>query len=78
VRQLTCHRCGSAGLVLHETRYEHAEFDGGLVINEEGRIEARGAAYYQPGEIQPGLTRIECASCGHDWHPRRQFAGPGR
>jgi hypothetical protein len=61
--------------VLYETHYEHAEFDGGLFINEEGSIEARGDGYFTAGEIQAALTRIECLSCGHEWHPRRTFAG---
>jgi hypothetical protein len=62
-------------LVLHETRYEHAEFSGGLFVNEDGRIEARGHACFTPGEIQHGLTRIECLSCGYGWRPRRAFTG---
>jgi hypothetical protein len=75
MRQLRCHRCGSADLVLHEARLEHGEWDGGLFVNEEGGIEARGDGYFEPGEIQPGLTRIECSACGHEWHPRRNFDG---
>ena len=74
-RQLECHRCSSADLVLYETHLEHAEFDGGLFVSEEGRIEARGDAHFTAGEIQPALTRIKCMSCGHEWHPRRAFAG---
>jgi hypothetical protein len=74
-RQLKCHRCGSAELVLRETRYEHAKYDGGLFVNDHGRIEARGDGWFTPGDIQPALTRIECESCGHGWHPRRQFDG---
>lgn len=74
-QQLKCHRCRSSDLVLHETRHEHAEFDSGLFINEQGRIEARGNGHFTPGEIQPGLTRIECTSCGHEWHPRGEFTG---
>jgi len=73
--QLKCHRCGAADLVLYETRFEHAEWDGGLFINDEGRIEAHGEGFFTPGEIQSRLTRIECAACGHNWHPRRFFAG---
>jgi hypothetical protein len=61
--------------VLHETRLEHAEWDGGLFINEQGSIEARGDAWFTPGEVQPKLTRIECQDCGHSWHPKRWFAG---
>ena len=75
-RQLRCHRCRSAELVLHEAYLEHSAWDGGLFINGQGRIEARGAGYLSPGEIQPQLTEIECRSCGHRWHPRRTFAGP--
>lgn len=75
VRQLKCHRCGSADLVLHETRFEHAEYDGGLFVNENGHIEARGIAYFEAGEIQPSLTLIDCATCGHEWHPRRSIDG---
>ena len=75
MRRLTCHRCGSAELVLHETRHDHAEFDGGLFVNDQGSIEARGDGYFTPGEVQPRLTRIECSACGHEWHPRRTFIG---
>lgn len=74
-RQLKCHRCHSADLVLRETHLEHAEFDGGLFVNGEGRIEARGNGIFTAGEIQPGLTRVECLSCGHEWRPRREFTG---
>jgi hypothetical protein len=75
MEKLRCHRCKSPDLVLHETRHEHAEIVGGLVINEEGRIEGHGDAWFTPGEIQPQLTRIECNGCGHEWRPRRLFAG---
>lgn len=73
--QLKCHRCGSAGLVLYETRHEHAEYEGSLFVTDEGRIEARGEVRFTAGEIQPALTRIGCESCGHEWRPRRQFSG---
>jgi hypothetical protein len=75
VDRLRCHRCKSADLVLHETRLEHAEFPDGLFVNDKGRIEARGTAYFSPGSIQPRLTRIECSACGHEWRPRRSFVG---
>jgi hypothetical protein len=75
MKQLTCHRCGSPDLVLHETYLEHSEFDGGLFINDQGRIEARGEAVHTPGDIQPRLTRIECLACRHEWRPRREFSG---
>jgi hypothetical protein len=55
--------------------YEHAEYDGGLFINENGRIQARGNGYFTPGAIQSRLTRITCETCGHEWHPRRGFDG---
>ena len=75
MRRLKCHRCGSSDLVLREVRFEHAEYDGGLFVNERDRIEARGEGIYSPGEIQPHLTLIECRGCGHEWHPRRWFDG---
>lgn len=74
-KRLRCYGCGSTDLVLHETRYEHAEYDGGLFVNEQGRIQALDSGISTPGEIQPELTRIECTACGYDWHPRRPFAG---
>jgi hypothetical protein len=74
-KQLRCHGCGSADLVLRETHYEHAEFDGGLFVTEQGRLEAAGTATFTPGDIQTRLTRIECESCGREWHPRREFDG---
>lgn len=73
--QFRCHRCRSADLTLHETRFEHAEYGGGLFVNAQGRLEATGEAYFTPGEIQPGLTRIRCESCEHEWRPRRTFDG---
>lgn len=75
MRKLRCHHCGSADLVLLETRYEHAEYDGGLLVNDEGDLEARGEAFYTAGDVQDRLTRIKCDSCGRSWHPRRPFAG---
>lgn len=75
MRQLKCHRCGSPELVLYETYHEHGQYDGGLFVNDEGQIQARGGATMRQGEVQPNLTRIECESCGHDWHPRRPFTG---
>lgn len=76
-KPLRCHRCQSAELVLHETRHEHAEYDGGLFIDKDGRLAAHGEASFAPGEVQPALTRIECGSCGHSWRPRRSFTGVG-
>ena len=69
MRRLRCRKCRSVDLVLHETRLEHAEYDGGLYVNEQGCIEARGIGYFEPGEIQPRLTRINCAACGHELAP---------
>jgi hypothetical protein len=74
-KPLKCHGCGSADLVLYETRHEHAEYAGGLFVNEQNHIEAAGRATYAPGELQPSLTRVKCESCGHEWHPHRQFDG---
>ena len=74
-KRLSCHRCGSADLVLRETRHEHAEFDSGLFISEQGHIQACGSGHFTPGEIQSSLTRIECTACGHEWRPRRVFDG---
>lgn len=75
-RQLRCHRCGSAELLLRETRYDHAEWDGGLYVTDQGTIAARGEGIFSQGEIQPKLTEIECEGCGHTWRPRRRFRGP--
>lgn len=75
MRRLKCHRCGSAELVLYEVYQEHGQYDGGLFVNDGGRIQARGSAVLSQGDVQPRLTRIECESCGHNWHPRRAFAG---
>lgn len=74
-KPLCCHRCGSAELVLSETRYEHATYDEGLYLDETGAIRARGEGISAAGEIQPNLTEIECSACGHSWRPRRRFAG---
>jgi hypothetical protein len=74
-KHLTCRNCGSAGLILYETRFEHAEYAGGLFVNEQGHLEAAGEGYFTPGDVQPRLTRIECESCGRTWRPRRQFDG---
>jgi hypothetical protein len=72
---LRCHRCRSMNLILRETRYDHAEFNGGLFIRDDGKLAALGDGYFSPGDVQPKLTEIECESCGHSWHPRRDFAG---
>jgi hypothetical protein len=72
---LRCHRCGSAELVLQETRHDHAEWDGGLFVNEEGNIEAHGEGWFTQGDIQRAMARIRCESCGHEWRPRRRFIG---
>jgi hypothetical protein len=74
-RQLTCHRCRSAELILRETRYDHAEYDGGLYLNDAGSIMFAGEGIFTPGDILPALSAIECAGCGHTWHPRRHVAG---
>lgn len=74
-RPLRCPECKSTDLVLHETRFEHAEYNGGLFVNARGHLEAAERAQFTPGEIQTRLTRIECAGCGRDWHPRRPFDG---
>lgn len=74
-RQLRCHRCRSAELILREARLEVAEYHGGLHIRADGRIEAVGEGFSNPGEILTGRTEIECEDCGHAWHPRRDFAG---
>jgi hypothetical protein len=75
-KPLQCHRCRSASLLLRETRYEHAEYDGGLFVDDD-MIRACGDGIFTPGEIQPKLTVIECQDCGHAWHPRRGFDGGG-
>ena len=62
---------------MRETRYDHAEWDGGLYVNGEGRIVARGEGTFTPGDIQHKLSEIECEGCGHSWHPRRIFNGSG-
>jgi hypothetical protein len=64
--------------VLHEARYEHAEFDGGLFVNEYGQLAAHGDGYFFTGDGIEKMTKIECRSCGHWWRPRRSFAGGGR
>jgi hypothetical protein len=74
-KQLKCHGCGSTDLVLHETRFEHAEYDGGLFVNEQGHLEAAGTGIFTAGEIQPRLTWIKCETCRREWRPRRQFDG---
>jgi hypothetical protein len=75
-RRLTCPHCGSADLVLRETRHEHAEYgDEGLFVNGQGHLEAAGRGYFSPGEVQPRLTRIGCGNCGREWRPRRPFDG---
>lgn len=74
-KTLRCHRCRSENLILRETRHEHAEWDGGLIVDADGQIRAWGDGIFTPGDIQSQLTRIECEDCGHDWHPRRWFAG---
>jgi hypothetical protein len=61
--------------MLYETRYEHAEYDGGLFVNDDSQLEARGEAVYSAGEIQPALTAIKCESCGHEWHTNWRFIG---
>ena len=75
MRQLRCHRCRSTDLVPHETRLDHAEYDGGLFIRDDGKIIASGEGYFNEGDVIPKLTEIECEDCGHTWHPRRAFAG---
>lgn len=75
-RPLRCHRCGSPDLILREARLEHAEYDEGLYVDQDGRIRAHGEGTSAAGEIQPQLTEIECPGCGHCWHPRRGFGGP--
>jgi len=74
-RRLRCHRCGSSDLILREAWLEHAEYDGGLYIDQDGRIEADGEGFFSGGEIQSHLTEIECDGCGHVWRPRRAFSG---
>lgn len=74
-KPVRCRRCGSADLILHEACLEWAEYDGGLFLTPAGEITAGGEVYRNAGEIQEQLTRIECRSCRHEWHPRRRFIG---
>jgi hypothetical protein len=73
--RLTCHRCGSPDLILRETRHNHAEWDGGLYVADDGTIEASGEGIFSEGDIQSSLTEIECEGCDHIWRPRRRFTG---
>lgn len=74
-RQLRCHRCGSPDLILREAHYEWGEWSDGLYVREDGTIGASGEAIFNPGDPDPKRTEIECGSCGHSWHPRREFTG---
>lgn len=76
-KMLRCHRCRSMRLTLREARLEWAEYDSGLFICDDGKIAALDHGYFNTGDVQPKLTEIECANCGHCWHPRRDFGGWG-
>jgi hypothetical protein len=78
MRQLKCHRCGSADLTFFEAYIEHGEFDGPLFVNDKGNIETHFSGCFTQGKPQPHLNRIECGACGHAWHPRRHYDGSGQ
>jgi hypothetical protein len=73
--RLTCHRCGSASLVLTEVCAEvHTWADGLRLV--DGRIEPVGEATAESGDLLTHLTRIRCEACGHTWRPRRSVGMP--
>lgn len=74
VRRLRCHRCGSTDLTVAEVCHEHGSFSS-IVVTEDGQLAALDEAVFSAGDIQPKLTRVHCHDCGHNWHPRRNFAG---
>lgn len=74
-RVLRCHYCGSEDIALNEVIQEHARYQDGLILDEDGAIRARGRAVFSAGDPQPKLTTIDCQACGKWWRPRRPFAG---